>query len=151
MVGSGKFTAETLALRAGIPLRTVRFYVQEKLIDPPLGRGPGAHFTDLHLHQLQQARTLQNAGLSLDEIRQRKSDLALGMQVTSMMDTALYRKGAPVANDGNSDDDELDPSKCIRIPMADGVELLVSADMPLPSPRQLVQIAMQIRKSFGQK
>jgi len=39
----------------------------------------------------------------------------------------------------------------VRIPMAHGIELLVSDDMPLPSPKQLVDIAMQIRKLFRQK
>ncbi|WP_049973739.1 helix-turn-helix domain-containing protein [Azospirillum sp. B4] len=150
MVSSGIYTAETLALRAGIPLRTVRFYVQEKLIDPPLGRGPGAHFTEHHLHQLQQARTLQNSGLSLDEIRERKGDLILGLQVTSVWDALLHRNSPDVAHDSEADN-ELDPSKCIRIPMADGVELLVSEETPLPSPKQLVEIAMQIRRLFRQK
>ncbi len=56
MAGAGKYTAETLAFRAGVPLRTVRFYVQEKLIDPPLGRGRGAHFTDFTEAQLQRER-----------------------------------------------------------------------------------------------
>jgi DNA-binding transcriptional MerR regulator len=130
----------------------VRFYVQEKLIDPPLGRGPGAHFTEHHLHQLQQARTLQNFGLSLDEIRERKSgDLMVGLQATSVWDSLLHRNSAHASNRKESDDDELDPSKCIRIPMAHGIELLVSDDMPLPSPKQLVDIAMQIRKLFRQK
>ena len=65
MAGAGKYTAETLAFRAGVPLRTVRFYVQEKLIDPPLSRGRGSNFTEYHLAQLQQARTLHNAGFAL--------------------------------------------------------------------------------------
>ena len=46
-------------------------------------------------------------------------------------------------------DDALDPKECIRIPMARGVELMVSQDRPLPSPRQLVEIALHVRKAFG--
>lgn len=148
MTGSGSYTAETLAFRAGLPLRTVRFYVQEKLIDPPLGRGRGAHFTEQHLMQLQQARTLQNAGFSLDAIRDRRGDLTLGMQAMERFEAILPWTRSDRSR-GEGDDGDLDPADCLHIPMADGVELLVSKDRRLPSPRQLVEIALHIRKAFG--
>ncbi|HLZ82745.1 MAG TPA: helix-turn-helix domain-containing protein [Caulobacteraceae bacterium] len=149
MAGSGTYTAETLAFRAGVPLRTVRFYVQEKLIDPPLGRGRGAHFTDHHLVQLQQARTLQNAGFSLDAIRERGGDLTLGLRAMEKYDAMrrAWASAGSAATDAEAGD--LDPADCLRIPMTDGVELLVSNDRPLPSPRRLVEIAFHIRKAFG--
>jgi DNA-binding transcriptional MerR regulator len=150
MAGSGTYTAETLAFRAGVPLRTVRFYVQEKLIDPPLGRGRGAHFTDHHLVQLQQARTLQNAGFALGAIRERRDDLTLGLRVAQGFDAA-FRRRSPAAAGTPDDEEELDASDCMRIPMAAGVELLVSRDQPLPSQRQLVEIAFHIRKAFGRR
>jgi DNA-binding transcriptional MerR regulator len=147
MAASGTYTAETLAFRAGVPLRTVRFYVQEKLIDPPLGRGRGAHFTEHHLVQLQQARTLQNAGFSLEAIRDRRDDLTIGLRAVESFDALTRRWGgrkAPKAGD----DAELDPADCVRIPMAENVELMISRDQDLPSPRQLVELALQIRKIF---
>jgi DNA-binding transcriptional MerR regulator len=153
MVGAGKYTAETLAFRAGVPLRTVRFYVQEKLIDPPLGRGRGANFTEHHLVQLQQARTLHNAGFALDAIRERRGELSLGLQVMTSFDT-LRRQWHGVRQTSRNDedsDDALDAGECIRIPMTDGVELMVSQDRPLPSPRQLVELALHVRKVFGNR
>ena len=150
MVGAGKYTAETLAFRAGVPLRTVRFYVQEKLIDPPLGRGRGANFTEHHLVQLQQARTLHNAGFALDAIRERRGELSLGLQVMTNFD-ALRRQWHGEKQTSRDDEDALDASECIRIPMAEGVELMVSQDRPLPSPRQLVEIALHVRKVFGDR
>jgi hypothetical protein len=150
VTAEARYTAETLAFRAGVPLRTVRFYVQEKLIDPPLGRGRGAHFTDHHLVQLQQARTLQNAGFSLTDIRERRGDLTLGLRAMEAHDDMRRRWGLGRATP-RQDDDELDPADCIRIPMADGVELMVSNDKPLPSPKQLVELALQIRKIFGSR
>ncbi len=111
MAGAGKYTAETLAFRAGVPLRTVRFYVQEKLIDPPLSRGM----------------------TSFDALRRQWQ----GAQQTCRED--------------DDDDDALDASECIRIPMARGVELMVSQDRPLPNPRQLVEIALHVRKAFGDR
>ena len=153
MAGAGKYTAETLAFRAGVPLRTVRFYVQEKLIDPPLGRGRGANFTDFHLAQLQQARTLHNAGFALDAIRERRGEISLGLQAMVNMDTLRrqWRGEKQTSREDQDDDDALDPKECIRIPMARGVELMVSQDRPLPSPRQLVEIALHVRKAFGER
>ena len=151
MASSGTYTAETLAFRAGVPLRTVRFYVQEKLIDPPLGRGRGAHFNDHHLVQLQQARTLQNSGFSLEAIRERRGDLTLGLQAMQAFDSLRRQWKAPEEKAAGDEEVELDPADCIRIPMAEGVELLVSQDQPLPSPRQLVEIALHIRKAFGRR
>jgi DNA-binding transcriptional MerR regulator len=152
MAATGTYTAETLAFRAGVPLRTVRFYVQEKLIDPPLGRGRGAHFTEHHLVQLQQARTLHNAGFALDVIRERRGELSLGLQAMESFDVLRDQwRRQEQADRKNEDEDELDPADCIRIPMAKGVELMVSQDRPLPSPRQLVEIALHIRKAFGDR
>ena len=151
MVGDGTYTAETLAFRAGVPLRTVRFYVAEKLIDPPLGRGRGSHFTDHHLVQIQQARTLQNAGFSLADIRERRGDLTLGLRAMEAHDEMRRRWGLGRPDRRADEDDELDPADCIRIPMADGVELMIAQDRPLPSPRELVEIALHIRKAFGKR
>jgi len=151
MASSGTYTAETLAFRAGVPLRTVRFYAQEKLIDPPLGRGRGAHFTDHHLVQLQQARTLQNAGFSLEAIRERRGDLTLGLKAMEGYDAMRRQWAASAGSAPRAEDGDLDPADCLRIPMADGVELLISKDRPLPSPRQLVEIALHIRKAFGSR
>ena len=106
MAGAGIYTAEDLAFRAGIPLRTVRFYLHEKLIDAPLGRGRGAHFTDHHLAQLQQARALQNAGFSLDVIRDRQGELSLGLKVMSAFDAA--RQGWRKMAGGKKDDGTVD-------------------------------------------
>ncbi len=149
MAAVGKYTAETLAFRAGVPLRTVRFYLQEKLIDPPLGRGPGAHFTDHHLAQLQQARTLQNAGFSLEAIRERGGDLSVGLRAMAAWDA--LRAGWASRSPGRHEDGGLDPADCLCIPMIDGVELMVSKDKALPSPRQLVEIALYIKKIFGDR
>src|SRR5580698_613128 len=73
----GRYTAEDLAARVGLPVRTVRFYLREKLIDPPLGRGRGAHFDDRHVAQLQRVRGLRHIGLDLETIRTGGEGMAL--------------------------------------------------------------------------
>jgi hypothetical protein len=62
-------------------------------------------------------------------------------------DSLTGRRRRTTNDDG---DVELNPDECLRVPMAAGVELLVSRDRRLPSPKQLVDIAFFIRKVFGE-
>jgi DNA-binding transcriptional MerR regulator len=152
MVGSGSYTAEQLAFRAGVPLRTIRYYVQEKLIDPPRGRGRGAHFDDAHLRQVQGVRLLQNAGFDLEAIRARAGELTAMVQHVAPLNAALWPALAgPRATSPPHADGELDPRSAIRIPMADGIELLIDRGRTLPSPKVFVDIAMFIRTCFGER
>lgn len=91
---AGKFTAEELAEAAGISLRTVRYYVQEEIIDPPFGRGPGRHFGDRHLLQIRRARLLQDSGFDLETIRDRAGGkLSLdGLHVAGLEGLAQLQK-----------------------------------------------------------
>src|SRR4051812_36198179 len=59
-----------LADVAGLSRRAIRFYVQQKLLPPPLGRGRGRHYDRRHLEQLRKVIALQQGGHSLDAIRQ---------------------------------------------------------------------------------
>jgi MerR HTH family regulatory protein len=151
MPRTGKYTAEQLAELAGLPLRTVRYYVQEKLIDEPLGLGRGSHFDDKHLGQLKRIKLLQAGGFDLKQIRERGGDVEKilnglhvdGLQTLEKLRTFMRgRKLRP---------GELDPDTAVRVPMADGVELLVDPDLDMPSPKDLVEIALLIRARFGAK
>ncbi len=53
-----------------LPRRTVRYYIQIGLVDRPDGVGRGAHYSTRHLDQLLEIRKWQQAGLSLDRIRE---------------------------------------------------------------------------------
>lgn len=64
------FDLDELAALTGIPLRTIRFYIQESLVPRPSGKGRGAHYDRTHLEALLAVRRWQSDGLSLDRIRQ---------------------------------------------------------------------------------
>jgi DNA-binding transcriptional MerR regulator len=68
--GSSRFTLDELAALAELPRRTVRYYVQIGLLDRPAGAGRGAHYGPRHLEQLLTIRRWQQAGLSLERIRE---------------------------------------------------------------------------------
>jgi DNA-binding transcriptional MerR regulator len=155
MTMPGRYTAEQLAFKAWVPLRTLRYYVQEKLVDPPLGRGRGAHFTDDHLVQLQQARTLQNAGFSLQAIREQRNDLTVGLNMmakfNAMREAWRVRQFDESHRQGDQGDDDSDddvPAGVLRIPMAEGVDLLIDPDRRIPSPKDLVDLALHVRRLF---
>jgi DNA-binding transcriptional MerR regulator len=58
-----------LADRAGVSVRTVRYYIQQGLLPKPEARGPGAHYTEEHLDRLLLIKRLQREHLPLAEIR----------------------------------------------------------------------------------
>ena len=58
-----------LADRAGVSIRTVRYYIQQGLLPKPEARGPGAHYTEEHLDRLLLVKRLQREHLPLAEIR----------------------------------------------------------------------------------
>jgi DNA-binding transcriptional MerR regulator len=64
------FTLDELASLVDLPRRTVRYYIQVGLVDRPVGAGRGAHYATRHLEQLLEIRKWQQAGLSLDRIRE---------------------------------------------------------------------------------
>lgn len=63
------YTIDELVAMTGFGRRTVRFYVQEGILEPPAGRGRGGFYYDTHVQRLRQIKELQEQGLSLAAIR----------------------------------------------------------------------------------
>jgi DNA-binding transcriptional MerR regulator len=66
-----------LAARAGTTVRTVRYYVAQGLLPPPVGAGPGAAYDYEHLLRLGVVRVLKARYLPLAEIRRRLAAMSL--------------------------------------------------------------------------
>lgn len=66
---SKKYTIEDLIELTGYSRRTIRFYIQEKIIEPPAGRGRGGFYFDSHLTALKKIKELQDKGLKLEAIK----------------------------------------------------------------------------------
>jgi DNA-binding transcriptional MerR regulator len=64
-----KYTIEDLSNLTGFSRRTIRFYVQKNLIEPPSGRGKGGFYYDNHLSNLLEIRLLQEQKLNLTSIK----------------------------------------------------------------------------------
>ena len=65
-----RIAIDELCALVDLPRRTVRYYIQEGLVDRPAGAKRGAYYTRRHVEQLMTIRTWQRAGLSLERIRE---------------------------------------------------------------------------------
>lgn len=67
---TSSYSIDELAALAELPRRTVRYYIQQRLLDRPVGEKRAAYYTANHLEQLLTIRKWQQAGLSLDRVRE---------------------------------------------------------------------------------
>jgi DNA-binding transcriptional MerR regulator len=61
-------TLAELAEAAGVPARTIRFYIARGLVEGPVKAGRGAAYTAAHLARLERVKSLQAEGRMLSEI-----------------------------------------------------------------------------------
>ena len=63
-----QYTIQDLCELTGYTRRTIRYYIQEDLLDPPAGRGRGGFYFDSHVKRLLEIKALQDKGLKLAAI-----------------------------------------------------------------------------------
>jgi DNA-binding transcriptional MerR regulator len=131
-----RMTIAELAAAAGVSRRAVRFYVQRRLMGPPLGRGRGRHYDRGHLEQLERIRELQLAGHSLDAIRRIQKGEAV-----SPPDDSRSVRSRPRST--------MRAGLWTRLQIADGVELHLDATRHNPDVKNLLVIQEAIRKILG--
>jgi DNA-binding transcriptional MerR regulator len=64
-----ELTLEDLAQHSGLPLRTLRFYIQEGILQGPDTHGKFSKYSQQHLDRLELIQRLKNLRLPLQEIR----------------------------------------------------------------------------------
>ena len=125
-----QYTIEDLCELTGFSRRTIRYYVQEGLIDPPAGRGRGGFYFDSHLDNLLKIKSLQDKGMRLSAI----------LPVLKQRDV-LESPQEIVARE-----------VWVRYPIADGIEIHISRDLEERERKKLdeiVRIARSILKGGG--
>lgn len=68
------YSLTDLAPLVDLPERTIRYYIHLGLVDHPEGETRAARYGERHLRQLLQIRKWQQAGLSLERIRELLAD-----------------------------------------------------------------------------
>jgi DNA-binding transcriptional MerR regulator len=70
-----QFSLNELTEAAGVSARTVRYYIGEGLLPPPVVAGPRSYYTGDHLNRLKVIGHLKDAYLPLKEVRRRLNQL----------------------------------------------------------------------------
>jgi DNA-binding transcriptional MerR regulator len=122
-MGTKQYTIEDLCELTGFSRRTIRYYVQEGLIDPPAGRGRGGFYFDSHLDKLLKIKSLQDRGLRLSAI----------LPVLKQRDV-LESPQEIVARE-----------VWVRYPIADGIEIHISRDLEEKERKKLDEIVRLAR------
>jgi DNA-binding transcriptional MerR regulator len=131
MTDDTTYSIGELAELTGVSRRTVRYYVQRGLIDPPLGRGRGDHYAEDHVRQILRVRRLQLEGVPLDGMRVRDEPERAGGSSTARP------KGLPPA----AAPEPLPRTLVVRVDLAEGVTLEVRKSAAVPGARTLDRLA----------
>ena len=159
---SGIFPLNVSA-RARPTERTIRFYVAQGLVSPPEGRGTAATYSYRHLLQVLAIKLRQMEGATLEaiirdlgdqggDVIERRVAAALGPGLPPPSRITVTQPGAPRGKVGRAIQDWQyapdhpgleQPSTCRRIPLAQGVELIVDERHPVlrsnPDERAIVE------------
>lgn len=143
-----RYAIGDLARLAGVSRRTVRYYVQEELIPPPLGVGRGNHYGPEHLEQILRVKAMQEAGRTLDEIRRettRRGAAPVVRTSTSALRATVDKWTRPARLKVAPEPQQIERSLWRRLTLAPGVELHVAGNVRLPSPGKLQELAAWCR------
>lgn len=84
-----------LSNETDVNVRTIRYYVAEKLLPPPTGRGSAATYGPAHRDRLRLIRRLQEAHQPLAEIKKRLEALDDAGVAAALAETETRTTGAP--------------------------------------------------------
>lgn len=89
-----QFSIEDLARRSGLPLRTVRYYIQQGLLPGPDTAGKYASYSQRHLDHLAMVQRLKRLHLPLKEIQRLIARMSPGdmQQLLHMQDQMALKK-----------------------------------------------------------
>ncbi|SPD74803.1 Transcriptional regulator, MerR family [uncultured Desulfobacterium sp.] len=128
-MGEKQYTIDDLCELTGYSRRTIRYYIQEGLVDPPAGRGRGGFYFDSHLKRLVEIKSLQDKGLRLSAIFE---FLKKGNEPKLLTERELW----------------------IRYRLDQGIELHISRDLEEKERKKIIEIiriARTMLESGGEK
>ena len=122
-----KFTLDELCSLVDLSRRTVRYYIQQGLVDRPEGAKRGSHYLRRHLDQLLEIQKWQKAGLSLDRIR----ELLAGSEGEGPLPPPRRRRPGDI-------------EVWSHLHIADGIELHIESKQAGLAPEQIRELARGI-------
>ncbi len=123
-----KFSLDDLCTLSDTSKRTVRYYMQIGLVNPPIGSTKAAHYLHQHLEQLLTIRKLSDAGVSLERIREVLSGEAPPLPPRQRQSGSVEVRS--------------------HLFIADGVELEISPEQAGLSPEQVRTLVRAVMKAY---
>ena len=123
-----KFNLDDLCTLSDTSKRTVRYYMQIGLVDPPIGSTKAAHYLHQHLDQLLTIRKLSEAGVSLERIREVLSGETPPLPLRQRQSGSVEVRS--------------------HLFIADGVELEISPERAGLSPEQVRTFVRAVMKAY---
>ena len=114
-------------LLTGFSRRTIRYYIQENIIEPPSGRGRGGFYYNSHLSDLLKIRSLQEKGLNLSFIK----DILKGTERAVKEDSQIYARDLRV-----------------RYKIVPGLEINISRSLEEKKSKKILEIIRLIKSNF---
>lgn len=131
---TGQFDINQLADLTGYSVRSIRYYVQQGLVDKPEGVKRQAFYKSLHLEQLMLIKKGQEAGFSLERINQMIRNPETFKQVPAQSIGSLTVK--------------------THIQIAKGVEMVISpeeSELTADQVRELAKLCINTLKTIKEK
>ncbi len=125
-----RYSIEDLAELTGFTRRTIRYYIQEGLLEPPAGRGRGGFYFDSHLDQLRQIRSLQGRGLRLKAI----AEVMRGEESPGIAAQALTEAAAPAERE-----------LWVKYTVAQGIEIQVTRQLEVTEQQRVAEVVRVAR------
>ena len=122
-----KYTIEEISILTGFSRRTIRYYIQENIIEPPSGRGRGGFYYNSHLSDLLKIRSLQEKGLNLSFIK----DILKGTERAVKEDSQIYARDLRV-----------------RYKIVPGLEINISRSLEEKKSKKILEIIRLIKSNF---
>ena len=122
-----KYTIEEISILTGFSRRTIRYYIEENIIEPPSGRGRGGFYYNSHLSDLLKIRSLQEKGLNLSFIK----DILKGTERAVKEDSQIYARDLRV-----------------RYKIVPGLEINISRSLEEKKSKKILEIIRLIKSNF---
>ncbi|MCL5073634.1 MAG: MerR family transcriptional regulator [Actinobacteria bacterium] len=122
-----KYTIKEISNLTGFSRRTIRYYIQKNIIEPPSGRGRGGFYYSSHLSDLSKIRSLQEKGLNLSIIK----DIIQGTVRAVKGDSQIYARDLRV-----------------RYKIIPGFEINVSRSLEEKKSKKILEIIRLIKSNF---
>ena len=125
-----QFTLNELCVLADLPVRTLRYYVQNGLVDRPEGETRAARYGARHLEQVLLIKKWTSAGLSLERVRE------------------LIRGEAPAVPEKSKKAGSIEV--CSHLHVADGLEMVIEPGRAGLTPEQVRAFARGVMALYAE-